>query len=120
MLNATLKLVDTASEIDALVFERRRGIRRPINGRVTAIRGATEHAITPAKIMSLQLVNISDTGLGVVTNEPMELGSHLTVMFPAHGPDGSCDATCHVVRCNRRAFGFEIGVKFDSRTAACA
>ncbi len=118
MSQAALKLVSPIVEVDALLFERRRDTRRPMDGRVTVLRRFRKDGESRSKISAIDLMDISSTGLGAFTSEPVEVGSDLTVMFPAHGPDGACDSTCRVVRCIKREDGYEIGARFGMGPSA--
>ncbi len=118
MSQAALKLVTPIVEVDALLFERRRDARRPMDGRVTVLRRYRKEGEQRSKISAIDLLDISSTGLGAFTSEPVEVGSDLTVMFPAHGPDGACDSSCRVVRCIKRDGGYEIGARFGMSHSA--
>ena len=118
MRDATLRLVrPEAGEADVLPFERRVTCRQPITGHVTTVCEGTAHH-SGKKIGSIDLTDLSGTGLGAIATEAIPLGSLLTVFFPAHGPEGGPDATGRVVRCERREEGYEIGVRFERRHAA--
>ncbi|MBL4702559.1 MAG: PilZ domain-containing protein [Phycisphaeraceae bacterium] len=118
MSQISLKLVNPIVEIDALLFERRRDARRPMDGRVTVLRRFRKEGEHRSKISAIDLLDISSTGIGALTNEPVEVGSDLTIMFPAHGPDGACDSSCRVVRCLKRENGYEIGARFGVNPSA--
>lgn len=118
MAQAALRLVEPKFERDHFLFERRGSVRRPITGQVTAVRNPGISTDVRPKICSLRLLDISDTGLGVLSAEPAELGADMTVLFPPHGPDGVFDSRGRVVRCIQHDFGYEIGIHFDGRSAA--
>ena len=118
MTQAALKLVTPIVEVDALLFERRRDERRSMEGRVTVLRRFRKEGERRSKISAIDLLDISSTGIGALTNEPVEVGSDLTIMFPAHGPDGACDSNCRVVRCIKRDDGYEIGARFGIAPSA--
>lgn len=105
---------------DSLRFERRRADRHPTCGRVTSLqyfgpKGPDQHR----KIASVQLVNISDTGVCVLTQEPVDLDATMTLFFPPHGADRGFDAVGTVVRCNRHdGEHHELGIRFDFKPAA--
>ena len=118
---AALKLVKpdpTHTEPDVLRFERRRSTRHSANGRVTAVIQPADPAIHNARICSLNLLNISDTGLGAVADEAIEPGTLISVYFPSHGPDAGFDLFGHIVRCVRRDNGHEVGIRLNQKHAA--
>jgi hypothetical protein len=118
MSDTSLKLVDAAHEpAEVLPFERRRENRRSQQGQVTALRTASTRGQNN-RICSLKLLNMSDSGLGALVSEPLEVGSSIAVFFPPHGPERGFDLYGHVVRCSTSAEGHEIGVRFDARAAA--
>ena len=115
----TLKLVKPDSrESDSIPFDRRNSVRRVISGRVTAWQASSERQPHGNKICSLQLVNISDTGLGAITQEPVDSTTSITVIFPPHGPERGFDRYGRVVRCEERDGRHDIGIQFVRRTAA--
>lgn len=111
---------DAKKASDSLRFERRRADRHAVAGRVTSLQyfgkpGPQQHR----KIASLQLVNISDTGVCVLSQEPLEVDAAMTIFFPPHGPDRGFDAIGHVVRCVKRDDNHhELGIRFDYLPAA--
>jgi len=117
MSHASLKLVNPALDRDSLFLERRVGNRRPMAGRVTAVRTGNRKQQLSPKICSLQMVDMSDTGMGAVSSEAVETGADITVLFPAHGPDGGYEGRGEVVRCLKRDYGYEVGIRFDNHTS---
>jgi len=117
MADQILKLVNVADP-DTLPFNRRSSTRHAISGQVTAVRDLADAGAAIKKICSLQLINISDTGIGALALESLELDSNIMVMFPPHGPERGFDAVGRVVRCVRRDSGHEIGISFSERAAA--
>jgi len=115
-----LRLSETIDQPeDILPFERRLSERHHMQGQATAVRaGGQPGSGTLRKISSLDLVNISDTGLGAMCSEPVEVDIPITVFFQAHGPEGGHDAHGQVVRCERTPQGHDIGIRFDTRSAA--
>ncbi len=117
-----LKLVKPPSgPSDVLFMERRSCDRAPLIGQATAIiADHTDPRQPTKKICSVQLANISDTGLGVIVSEPVETGKHMhmTVFIQPHGPERGYDLTGTVARCSRHELGYEVGVKTPSRIMA--
>jgi len=119
MSEATLKLVEAdANQGDILRFERRRANRHVIGGRVTALRKDVDPNSSTNRICSLQLLDISDEGIGVISQDPISTGSPISIFFPPHGAEGGFDLFGKVVRCQRLDHGHQIGVHFDVKVAA--
>ncbi|NJO85244.1 MAG: PilZ domain-containing protein [Blastochloris sp.] len=117
MSDTQLKLTDSPASVDVLPFERRREPRRRAAGQVTALRTASTRGQNN-RICSLRLTDMSDSGLGAVVAEPVEIGSTIAVFFPPHGPERGFDLYGQVVRCQNTAEGHELGIRFDARAAA--
>ena len=112
----TLKLV--APEVETYAKERRQSGRHALAGRVTGVSSETQNDGNLSRICSLQLVNISDTGLCVLAQEAVDLDSTVAVFFPPHGPERGFDMYGQVVRCVSRETGHEIGIRLETRAAA--
>jgi hypothetical protein len=123
MSHGALKLVlpSTAAKEnavrDTLRFERRRAERHGLSGRATAVSHGVDDC-TQGRIRSLQLLNISDSGLGALCQDAVAPDTLITVFFPPHGPERGFDAIGRVVRCSPRDHGHEVGIRFDARPAA--
>lgn len=117
MSELPLKLTQSSPDQDVLPFERRREPRRRAVGQVTALRTASRPGQN-SRICSLRLTDMSDSGLGAVVSEPLEIGSTLAVFFPPHGPERGFDLYGQVVRCQPTDRGHELGIRFDARAAA--
>ena len=117
---ASLKLVSPQppDPDDPLKFERRRCIRRPIQGQATSLLSPVDESGANVKICPLKLMNISDSGLGGFSPTPAEIGATMTVCFPSHGADGGFNLDGTVVRCVRRDTEYEIGIQLSQRHAA--
>ncbi len=120
MSQATLRLVaaEQPTQRDVLRFERRACLRRVIGGRVTSVQKPADPKTENNRICSLQLLDISDVGLGAISEEAIEPGSSIVVFFPPHGPEMGFDRYGYVVRCDRGEHGHLIGVRFSTRSAA--
>lgn len=103
---------------DNLYFERRACERRAVSGRATALASSPGMGHVRNRICSIQLVDLSDTGLGGICQEPLEVGSAITVFVAPHGADRGYDLTGTVVRCAPHAHGAHIGIRFAHRMAA--
>ncbi len=113
MVNQTpLKLVRPEHQ-DIIPLERRRGRRNTISGRVTAIRATAEAPAVRHRICPLQLLNMSNTGLAAISQEPVDPDTSIAVFFPPHGPEQGFDVYGRVVRCRPRDYGHEIAIEFD-------
>ncbi len=117
---ASLKLVtpQAVEQDDVLRFERRGCTRHPISGQVTSLQQPADPQDHQARICSLQLLNISDTGLGAICPEPVDPGTRISVFFPPHAAEGGFDLFGTVVRCVHREAGHEIGIRFSQKHAA--
>ena len=98
--------------------DRRSSVRRKITGRATALVRQANEKDALGRICSLELRDISDTGLGAVAQTPIEVGSTLTVFIAAHGNEQGFDLVGEVVRCTACDAGHHIGVRLTSRAAA--
>lgn len=102
MSNASLRLTpDTNVEPDSFLFERRQSIRRRMRGKVTALilsREGQNPAVTSRKICAMSLSDMSETGLGALSQEPANLGDEITIFFPPHGPEKGFDLKGTIVR----------------------
>ncbi len=99
-------------------MERRKESRRKIAGTVTALSSGNEKNPFPKRICSFQLLDISDSGMGGITQKPMEIGSQIAILFPPHGLDHGFDMYGTVARCREHLDGYEIGVQLTNRLAA--
>ena len=118
MSGATLRLTRDQDERDTLPFERRRAKRHVVGGNVTAIRTDFAEEAHQHRITALQMINMSDTGLGAMCQDEVDLNTPIVVFFPPHGAERGFDAYGHVVRCEPREHGHELGIQFDVRPAA--
>ena len=116
--SAPLRLMRPDPEADAYRLERRTTLRHSISGRVTAVQTHDRTDGELSRICSLQLLNISDAGLGALSEDPVEPGSAIAVFFPPHGPEHGFDMVGKVVRCVSRESGHEIGIRLEARAAA--
>jgi hypothetical protein len=108
---------------DSIPFERRAYHRRAVSGRVTAVRATPEAPDIKSHICSLELLDMSDVGLGALIQEPVEIDTSITVFFPPHGVDRGFDLYGKITRCEASEYGYQIGIAFDehssqSRTAS--
>ncbi len=116
-----LRLVKTdRREGDPIPFERRDQHRKPISGRVTVIESWGGAESPQNKIASLTLKDISDTGIGAISQEPIENDTRVTVFIPPHGPERGYDLYGRIVWCARGEDGYEVGIKLDQKMTACA
>lgn len=114
-----LRLHDTSNEpVDTYIFERRRSLRRATSGQVTVLLRKVDEEGARYRITSMNLLDMSDTGLGGMCGDALEPDSNVSVLFPPHGPEQGFDVTGHIVRSTPRAQGHQIGIRFDVRRAA--
>lgn len=115
-MSQALRLNHESSAVisDSLYFERRRSPRRKAAGQVTAVvRDPGADRDDPAKMVTLDLIDQSDTGLGVAAPQPIAVGSRITVFFPPHGPEPGFDLAGEVVRCVSRDNRHTIGIALE-------
>ncbi len=103
---------------DAIPFDRRLAVRRPVSGHVTAVRREQREDGAHNRICALNLVDMSNFGLGAFCQEPIPEGTAITVFFPPHGPDRGFDAYGQVLRCEAAEGRYRIGIRFVGRAAA--
>gem|GEM_PF-6849934 len=133
-----LRLVQPVNEAprDVLPFERRACDRKRMVGQVTGIvlaeeenpknAGCTrEKTFRSNKIAGFHLQDRSETGMGLLSQEPVESGHRITVFVPPHGAEPGEDITGKVVRCDSidggSGSGYWVGIElaraFTSRSA---
>lgn len=100
--------------------DRRAATRRRSRTFVTAVcEQQREPGLPPrTRILTLQMRDISARDLGALSTEPIEPGSQISFYFPPQNLLQGCDIAGRVVRCDKLAQGYEIGVEFDPRSAA--
>ncbi len=123
MAMTVLKLADTKMDHpdDILPLERRGSHRHLLSGKVTALRDMDgDNTGILRKICSLTLSDMSDTGVGVTSDEPIDLDATITILFPPHGPDAGYNITGQVVRTfqHEGSSTHHLGIQFASRMAA--
>ena len=115
MSGPSLKLTQNDRDDDSIFLERRRAPRRTVGGRVTTVADSTD---STRRIASLQLLNISDTGIGAISQDPVHIGSTIAVFFPPHGAEQGFDLYGTVVRCQQTDQGYRIGIMLRQAMAA--
>lgn len=119
--NKPLTMLLERPEADAppmLKFDRRRSPRRAAGGHVTLLRHGHDTRVHRARICSIQLLNMSDGGLGGRCDLPLAPDEPVTVCIPPHGADRGFDLVGHVVRSRPGEQGYQVGIVFDARAAA--
>ena len=106
----------TQENPDSLYFERRASPRRPIGGSVSAI--VREPGEDPAqggagKMLALKLRDISDGGIGATAQQPVAVGSRITVFFPPHGAEAGFDLVGTIIRCRSVDDRHDLGIAFE-------
>ena len=114
-MSQALHINDASAVIsDTLYFERRRHPRRQARGQVTAvIRHPGADQDDPSKMLTIDLMDLSEGGIGAVSQEPIAIGSRITVFFPPHGPEPGFDLAGEVVRCRSKDSLHRIGIALD-------
>lgn len=109
---------DDERNSDAIPFDRRLAVRRPVSGHVTAVRREQREDGGHNRICALHLVDMSSLGLGAFCQEAIAEGTAITVFFPPHGPDRGFDAYGQVLRCEQVEGRYRVGIQFVGRAAA--
>lgn len=114
-MSQALRINDASAVIsETLYFERRRHPRRQASGQVSAVVRQPGHKPDdPAKMLTLDLIDLSDGGIGAVSQEPLAVGSRITVFFPPHGAEPGFDLAGEVVRCHAKEDRHRIGIALD-------
>jgi len=110
-MSHSLRLTDTQKQQrDSLYFERRRSPRRRARGKVTAVCRDSRAPDTPQRLCTLELTDLSNSGVGAIAQEPLSVGTQITVFFPPHGSEPGFDLIGEVVRCRSIDDSHEIGI----------
>jgi len=116
--HANLKLVREPEHVDVIPLERRCSLRRSTGGQVTVVQQAGDDADAPGRIGSIQLVDISDTGLGGLSSAPLAEDAWVQLMFPPHGGEPGFEAYGQVVRCRSNNDAYNVGIRLARRVQA--
>ena len=117
-MSQALRLSDASVTIpDTLYFERRRHPRRRMRGQVTAVIREPDTPDAPAKMVTLDLIDLSDSGVGATSTEPIAVGSKVTVFFPPHGAEPGFDLAGEVVRCRSNDNLHTLGIALNETSA---
>ena len=106
---------------DSLRFERRRDPRWRTSGWATAgVCGPTPAAVARgSRVVSLELSDLSDGGVGATCREPVELDSNIVVLFPPRPGAAGWQLDGRVARCRRRDDGrYDLGIALGGKRAA--
>lgn len=110
-MSQALRLNDSSAVIsDSLYFERRRHPRRRAAGQVSAVIREPGNDDGPAKMITLELIDQSESGIGAATSQPLAVGTRITVFFPPHGAEPGFDLVGEVVRCHSKDDRHRIGI----------
>jgi hypothetical protein len=118
-MSQALRLIDHAAENpDSLYFERRTSPRRPISGAVSAIVREAEEGIEngAGRMLALKLRDISEGGIGATAQQPVAVGSRITLFFPPHGTEPGFDRVGTVIRCLSIDDRHDLGIAFEQST----
>jgi hypothetical protein len=122
MSDSILRLVNDAREAgDPFVFDRRRAARRRLTNDVTALLvGGYGFADDGPRILPLETLNISDSGIGAVGEHPLPMGAEVRLFFPPHGADPGFELRGWVARCTACEGRYHIGLTFGRQSATAA
>jgi hypothetical protein len=92
--------------------------RKEMRGEAAGMR--IDHTITALQRpkLELSLRDISYGGCSALTNQPLEPGERLSILFPPQGIAAAWDASGRVIRCEPSAMGYRIAVQFEPALAA--
>ncbi len=96
----------------SLPFERRRHLRRPLQGAARAVLLDAAHF---GQFRQLALLDYSDGGLGALTSMPINPGTELSVTLGT--PNGATERGT-VVTCRPCGDGYRVSIRFSLRMAA--
>ena len=122
MSDSILRLVDDAREVgEPHVFDRRLATRRRLTQHVTALlTGGYRTEGDGPRILPLETLNISDSGIGAVGDFPLPMGAEVRLFFPPHGADPGFELRGWVARCTPREGRYHIGLTFGRQSATAA
>ena len=115
-----LRLTPADTEHDTLFFERRRAVRRRASGRVTAVCRDAADPEGPQRLVTLQLHDLSETGVGATAQEPVSVGSSITLFFPPRDNKPGFDLTGQIVRCHSVDNRHRMGIALSAAGAKLA
>lgn len=103
----------------ALRFDRRGGRRRPAMGWISLLRTAGGHRMQLRRQTTARMIDLSDTGIGLRTDQAMQEGDAVTLLMPPHGPRPGFDQPAEVAWCRAADDGtYRIGLRYLRRWAA--
>lgn len=115
--NHDLKLVDQTQD-NPYLLDRRRALRRSTAGRVTAVINSDGPDGPHHRLSSLNLHDMSTTGMGALSQEELPINATVAVLFPPHGPERGFDMFGTIVRCSNKDGRHEIGIRFTPSVMA--
>jgi len=116
----TFRLVTSRPAPESYRLERRASPRRSTRDRVTAVCTHETEGSRLRRITSLDLHDISETGIGAACDQALPEGCRVALLVPPHGPEHGFDFFGKVVRCQPRGGHYEIGIALDQALSACA
>jgi hypothetical protein len=93
--------------------QERRKYRRSIVGMPIQALRRTISEDNPGRIVGLHVADVSRGGVGAVSQEMLESREPLLLLFPPVGPGRGLDTPGQVVRCDRCADHYAVGIAFD-------
>lgn len=119
MSQAPLRLVpEIASSEGPFPLERRDAVRRRLTNAVTALVVSRPGATHSHRIVPLETLDISESGLGAMGDQPLDPGAELRLFFPPHGGEPGFELRGWVVRCVPQHGRYRVGVTFGRCFAA--
>lgn len=98
--------------------ERRQFERRPVKQQLPCLR--LDHSIEARRnpTLTLDAMDLSDGGLGAISDLPLALGEQVIVRFSRLSLVHQCTVPATVQRCEPTGRGYRIGLMFDIGSAA--
>jgi hypothetical protein len=92
--------------------ERRRHRRSVVGIPIHAVRRQTPEN-DPRRLIGLHILNVSQGGVGAVSQESLNHHEPLTLLFPPLGPGRGRDTAAQVIRCDRAGDCYAVGIAFE-------
>lgn len=67
----------------------------------------------PHRLVGLHILNVSQGGVGAVSQDALDHREPLLLLFPPLGPGRGRDTAAKVLRCQRTGDGYAVGIAFE-------
>ena len=116
-MSTNLKLTTHDEERERYYLEKRTSVRRRARGWAVVATDDTEHQ---RKIMSIELRDLSEGGLGAVCAEPIDRGTRVWICMPGNTGHPSSDLHGKVCWCRKAEDGWALGIQLEAQAHAAA